>query len=92
MTKRLTPSEKISRQHDRKYRRLMEQYSAIKAGRFNHLLDAEAKAAWWADLDAQLVALINAAVDANPKEFKRYPDGRIGLHSYTVVPLKPPTP
>ena len=41
--------------------------------------DAETKTVFLADLDAQVIALINAEVDANPGIYKRYPDGTIGL-------------
>ena len=42
-----------------------------------------------ADLDAQVIALINAEVDANPDIYKRYPDGKVGLtdSERKVVPL-----
>ena len=62
----------------------------VKSGGADHMFaDAETKTVFLADLDAQVIALVNAEVDANPDIYKRYPEGKVGLtdSERKVMPL-----
>jgi hypothetical protein len=60
--------------------KLVATINYVKSGKCDHMIvDVETKAAILADLEAQVIALINAEVDANPGIYKRYPGDRIGL-------------
>jgi hypothetical protein len=52
--------------------------NCIKHGRLDHMfVNAETKASLLADLEAEMIALINAEVDAFPGIYKRHPNGMI---------------
>ena len=87
----MTQAQRDSRRRDRELRKLVAMINYVKSGKSDHIFaDAETKAAFLADLNAQGIALINAEVDANPGIYKRYPDGTIGLlpdSEREVIPL-----
>jgi hypothetical protein len=91
MTKRLTPAEKMTNKRSRELVKLARMHNTVEAGRADHMFaNTETKAAFLADLDAEMLTIINAEIDANPGLYKRHPDGTISLRLDTVVPLRTP--
>jgi hypothetical protein len=81
-------AKRDSRRREKELSKLFATIDYVKSGKCDHMFaDAETKAVFLADLDAQMIALINAEVDARPDIYKRHPDGRISLLEREVIPL-----
>ena len=91
MARRMTQAERDTRRREKELSELWGLIDHVKNGKGDHMFaDAETKAAFLSDLEAQVDALINAEVDANPGIYKRNPNGTISLlpdNERGVVPL-----
>jgi hypothetical protein len=80
--RRLTQAEQNSRRRNSEMERLAGMMNYVDSGKCDHMFaNAETKAYFLADLEAEMIALINAEVDAFPGLYQRNPDGTISLVS-----------